>query len=185
MRLAFDEVKATQTAALLLSLSGGSLNHLALIKLLYKADREALRRWGLPITTDNYASMKNGIVTSRIYDLIKASADPHSHPTFWSSHIVRPSNIEVRLGNDPGKSELSPAEEALLEEIFKVDGAKDRFDLADEHHTFFPEWKDPGASSFPLEIDEIVEALGLSEEEATKVESLIGIQRAASKLSVL
>ena len=48
----FDEVKATQAAAKLLKQSGGSLSHMALIKLLYRADREAIRRWGLPITTD-------------------------------------------------------------------------------------------------------------------------------------
>lgn len=185
MRLAFEEVKATQTAAFLLGLSGGSLNHLALIKLLYKADREALRRWGLPITTDKYASMKNGVVTSRIYDLIQASAGHHSHPSFWSSHIVRPTKLDVSLANDPGKSELSRAEENLLEEIFRADGARDRFDLADEHHRLFPEWNDPGNSSVPLEIEEIVEALGLSEEQAAKVASLIEIQRAASELSVL
>ncbi len=49
MKLAFDQVKATQAAALFLKLAGGSLNYLALIKLLYKSDREGLRRWGLPI----------------------------------------------------------------------------------------------------------------------------------------
>ena len=52
MNLAFDEVKATQAAGLFLKLANAPLNYMALIKLLYKADWEALRRWGLPITTD-------------------------------------------------------------------------------------------------------------------------------------
>jgi hypothetical protein len=185
MRLAFDEAKATQAAALFLNLAGGHLNYLALIKLLYKVDREALRRWGLPVTTDKYASMKNGIVTSRIYDLIKASANASSPPTFWSSHISREKNpINVVLGSDPGTSELSRVEEKLIREIFQADGLRDRFDLADECHRDFPEWKDPGASSVPLEIDEIIEALQLSDEETCKVESLIETQRAARKLAI-
>ena len=52
MQMAFDEVKATQIAALFLKMAGRELKYLALIKLLYKLDREALRRWGLPVTTD-------------------------------------------------------------------------------------------------------------------------------------
>ena len=35
MNLAFDEAKATQTAAAFLRLAGGQLQHLALISLLY------------------------------------------------------------------------------------------------------------------------------------------------------
>jgi uncharacterized phage-associated protein len=183
MRLAFDEAKATQTAAFFLKLAGGSLNYLALIKLLYRADREALRRWGLPITTDKYASMRLGPVTSTIYDLIKASANPNAHPTFWSSHIKK-SHVDVTLDRDPGVSELSPAEERLLQEIFAADGGKSGFELADECHRDFPEWTDPGNSSIPLEIEEIIEALKLSEDESSRVESLIGVQRAARQLAV-
>src|SRR2546425_8169346 len=89
VKLTFDEVKATQAAALFLKLAKRPLNYLVLIKLLYKADREAIRRFGIPITTDKYAAMKLGPVTSRIYDRIKASANPNAHPTFWAAHIRR------------------------------------------------------------------------------------------------
>jgi len=33
------------------------MHYVKLIKLLYLADREALLRWGAPITTDRYVSM--------------------------------------------------------------------------------------------------------------------------------
>jgi Protein of unknown function (DUF4065) len=185
MKLAFDEAKATQAAALFLRLAGGSLNYLALIKLLYKADREALRRLGLPITTDNYASMKLGPITSTIYDRIKASANPNAHPTFWSAHIQRSADpLFVTLGTDPGISELSPAEEKLIAEIFAVDGGKDRFVLADECHRDFPEWNDPGDTSIPISISDIIDALGLSEDEAAHVATLIDVQRDAFNLAV-
>jgi hypothetical protein len=184
VNLAFDEVKATQAAALFLKLAGRPLNYVALIKLLYKADREAIRRFGLPITTDKYAAMKLGPVTSRVYDRIKTSADPNAHPTFWAAHIQRSEDPhEVVLKCDPGDSELSKTEENLIAEIFAVDGAKDRFELADECHWDFPEWNDPGDTSTPIDISDIVFALGLSEEEATHVATLIEVQRAAFNLA--
>jgi uncharacterized phage-associated protein len=180
VKLAFDEAKATQAAALFLKLAGHPLNYMALIKLLYKADREAIRRWGLPITTDSYAAMKFGPVTSRIYNRIKASA----HPTYWTTHIQRSQKpLELTLQQDPGNSELSPAEERLIAEIFAADGSKDRFVLAAECHRDFPEWTDPGESSTPIDISDIVAALGLSEEESSRVETLIGAQRAAFNLA--
>lgn len=96
-----------------MKLAGRPVNYMALIKLLYKADREALRRWGLPITTDKYVSMAKGPVTSHIYDRIKA-----------------------------------------------------------------------GANCLPLEIMDIVEALGLSEEESARVTSSIDTRRAAFSLAL-
>lgn len=185
MKLAFDEVKATQAAALFLKLAGRPLNYMALIKLLYKADREAIRRLGLPITTDRYSAMKLGPVTSRIYDRIKTSADPNAHPTFWAAHIQRSGDPhEIILERDPGRSELSRAEERVIEEIFAADGGKDPFDLADECHRDYPEWKDPGDTSVVINIADIVTALGLSEEEAAHVMTLIEVQRAAFSLTM-
>jgi uncharacterized phage-associated protein len=184
MNLAFDEVKATQAAGLFLKLANAPLNYMALIKLLYKADREALRRWGLPITTDKYVSMKFGPVTSVIYNRIKASASPTARPTFWSEHIRKSQDpTAVILQSDPGNSELSPAEERLIAEVFVADGAKSPFTLADECHRSFPEWSDPGESSSPIEISDIISALGLSEDEAAHTESLIEAQRAISTLA--
>lgn len=185
MTLAFDEVKATQTAALFLRLAGARLNYTALIKLLYRADREALRRWGLPITTDLYVNMKMGPVTSRIYNLIKASADVNAHPSFWSTYIQRTTKDPyfLVLSSDPGDSELSRAEEGLIEKVFAEHGHKDYGTLADESHRDYPEWSDPEESSTPLKLADIISALGLSEEETASTESLIDAQRAASDLA--
>ena len=160
MRMAFDEVKATQAAARFLKLAGKPIEYMALIKLLYRADREALRRWGLPITTDKYVAMKLGPVTSNIYNLIKASSGQVSHPTFWSTHIAKSADpYYVVIQQDPGNSEMSPIEESLIDEIFSADGHKGGFQLADECHRDFPEWKDPCDSSTPIEISEVLAQL--------------------------
>lgn len=99
----FDEVKATQAAAAFLRLAPDkSLNFMALIKLLYMADRIAMQRLGLPITTDRYVAMKHGPVTSALYNRMKLPEG--SHPTFWSSHVQRV-GLQVRLESDPDQTE--------------------------------------------------------------------------------
>ena len=184
MKLAFDEMKATQAAALFMKLAGNSINYMALIKLLYRADREAFRRCGLPITTDEYVSMKLGPVTSNIYDRIKSSSNPNVRPTVWSTYIQRAADqYVIQLKTDPGDSELSPIEEDIVRETFAVHGQKNPFTLASECHEEFPEWKNPGESSYPIDISDIIAALDLSEDEATHIESSIHKQRAAFTLA--
>jgi uncharacterized phage-associated protein len=184
MKLAFDEMKATQAAALFMKLAGNSMNYMALIKLLYRADREAFRRCGLPITTDEYVSMKLGPVTSNIYDRIKSSLNPNVRPTVWSAHIQHTADqYVIQLKAHPGDSELSPIEEEIIKETFTLHGHKGPFTLADECHKEFPEWENPGESSCPIDISDILAALNLSEDEAAHVECMISKQRAAFSLA--
>lgn len=164
MSLRFNERKATEAAAFLLRLRGGRMHYLKLIKLLYLADREALLRWGVPITTDRYVSMNNGPVTSRIYDLI---VDEGEKP-FWSQYVSAPADYQVSLVQEAPGDELSRAEEALLREIFEQYGHMYRFDLVKLVHTL-PEWKDPNGSAIPISVRDILRAGGVSEEDAEAI----------------
>lgn len=60
MRLRFNEAKATQAASRLLRLRGGRMSYLKLIKLLYIVDREAILRWGRPVTTEGTSQCQRG-----------------------------------------------------------------------------------------------------------------------------
>jgi uncharacterized phage-associated protein len=155
MNLQFNEVKATQVAAHLLRLRGKRMSYLKLIKLLYLADREALLRWGRPITTDRYVSMDHGPVVSRIYALISNEPEPDDK-SFWHAHIVT-TGWDARLVGDPSDEELSQAELDLLEEIYAKHGAKSRWQIRDETHNL-PEWKDPEGSSLPITYEDIFRA---------------------------
>jgi uncharacterized phage-associated protein len=181
MQMTFDETKATQIAGKFLKLSGGQLQYLALIKLLYILDREAINRFGLPVTTDKYVSMKYGPVTSHIYNLIKASSDASSSPTFWSTHIGK-KGVDAVLIADPDDTELSVAEEKLAEEVFAKDGSKDGFDLAEQCHKEFPEWEDPGNSSSPIYLESILASLGKTEDAYCHTETSISVQNALSSM---
>jgi uncharacterized phage-associated protein len=165
MQLRFDEAKATQIACMFLRLRGGRMHYIKLIKLLYLLDREALDRWGIPVTTDHFASMEHGPVVSRIFNLI---TDDKPTP-FWGRYVSAPlgdHEIELRKDSDPISTDrLSSAEEKLIEEIFGQFGHRNRWDLIENHMHKLPEWKGPEGSSFPIHIRQILLALGHSSAE--------------------
>jgi uncharacterized phage-associated protein len=142
------------------------MSFLKLIKLLYFVDREALLRWGRPVTTDRYVSMDKGPVLSKVHDLI--TEDPYEQ-TVWYALISRPDNYEVSLLQDPPPSdELSVAEERLIDEIFDKFGARSRWELVDLSHNL-PEWKDPQGSAIPLNYEDILRGAKRPEEDIRTV----------------
>lgn len=147
------------------------MSYLKLIKLLYLADRQALLRWGRPITTDRYFSMDRGPVLSRVLDLATDGEDPGA-PSIWANHIGEPSGYEIQLRTDPGRDELSDAEVSLLDEIFRDHGAKSRWELVRLTHKL-PEWKDPGGSAIPITYRDILRAGGKTELEIASIEDEI------------
>jgi uncharacterized phage-associated protein len=163
MKLPFNEAKATQATACLLEHENRRMNYVKLIKLLYIADREALFRWGRPITTDCYFSMDKGPVLSRVFDLITEGREP-GIDTPWFEFISAPSNFEVSLLKDCPKDELSQAEEALIAEIHKQYGHMNQWQLVRMVHKF-DEWRDPQGSSIPINYGDILRAGNKNEDE--------------------
>jgi uncharacterized phage-associated protein len=172
MASSFNERKATEAAVHLLFRRGGRMHYLKLLKLLYLADREALSRWGIPISHDNYVSMDHGPVLSQTYNLIRDGGS-----RFWSEHISAPfGDYEICLtGEPPAVQKLSPAEERLLDEIFDRYGCVNRWDLVDEMHKL-PEWRNPHGSRLPIDIKEILQALGESKEDIEAIVAELGYE---------
>jgi uncharacterized phage-associated protein len=167
MALRFDEAKATQLSALILKKRGGKIHYIKLIKLLYLIDREALLRWGIPVTTDHYVSMDHGPVVSNIYRLIvEERQKPH-----WAKYISQPlGDYEVQLLDDNISTDLlSKAEEKLIQEIYEKYGYRNRWDLIDNVMHSLPEWTNPHGSSIPIHIKDILVASGEGEEEINAV----------------
>ena len=165
----FDEKKTTQAAAFFLKKSGGAEDYMKLLKLLYISDREALLRWGRPITFDKYVSMKRGPVLSSTYDLISDGPEP-GKVSFWSDHITATPKYAVKLVQDTGDEELSPAEIELMEEVYRKYGHMDKWELVKLLHKILPEWQDPGNSSTPISYRDILKAGGRTELEVAAVE---------------
>jgi uncharacterized phage-associated protein len=170
MHRRFREEKATQAAARLLKLRGGTMSHLKLIKLLYLAEREALTRLGTPLTYDSYVSMPHGPVLSATLDRIN-ERQMYSGG-YWDRHITPKLENEVSLRDAASvpNDQLSPAEEALLDEVFESYGHLTRWEIVRFTHTL-PEWVDPDGSSIPIDPSQILRSEGYSEEEIAEMEA--------------
>ena len=146
------------------------MNYMKLIKLLYMLDREALLRWGRPVTFDTYFSMRLGPVLSEVHDLITEPQDPDLGPSFWGIHISDPSRFSVGLVDDPGSDELSEAEMQLIKEVWAKYGHFAPFDLVEHLHKNLPEWKDVQSGRVPIEYADILKAGGKPPDEISAVE---------------
>jgi uncharacterized phage-associated protein len=164
--LPFNERKATEAAAFLLKRRSGTMSYLKLIKLLYLADREALLRWGRPISTDRYVSMDHGPALSRVRDLITEQSE---EPSFWMAAISEPHDFNVTLKEQIEPEELSDAEIELLEEIFFRYGALGRWELVELTHDL-PEWVNPHGSAIEISYSDILRNGGKTEAEIAVIE---------------
>jgi uncharacterized phage-associated protein len=170
MSYRFNEKKSIQLASIYLKLRGGEMSHMKLIKLMYLADREALKRWGHPVTGDHFVSMKCGPVLSNVLNLIHDEPLPEERDHHWSDYIQATNPLTVRLTKDPAVRALSAAEEELAAEIFDEYGSMNRWEIVDITHKF-PEYREPDAEhkSWPLRYLDILKAVGKTESEANEI----------------
>ena len=167
MHFTFDLDKTIQAAAELLRLEmGQQMSRLRLLKLLYIADREALRDTGWPITGDTVVAMKHGPVLDTFYNVIKGE-DARS-PTL--DRYIQQRGHQLTLIEDPGKGRLNRYEVRKLRELSDHYRNASDWDIAEETHEF-QEWKDndPGNSSRPIPLEDILSALGYTQEKIKSV----------------
>lgn len=181
MRLRYREDKTTQAAARLLERAGGRMNHMKLIKLLYLAERRALIQWGRPITFDWYFSLPHGPVLSFTLNKINESLDPAA-TSYWHRYVSERSGNEVQLRERAPNDQLSPAEEKLLDEIWRQFGGMNEWQLRDYTHTL-PEWRDPQGSRLPIEIRDILLGEGMSEDDVKEVEDALSAEGYAGRFT--
>ena len=160
VRSCLDEAKAVQIAAQLIRLAGGRENYTKLIKLIYIADREAISRWGHPLTWDEYWSLKQGPVVSGIMDRIRGTVRSQQ-ATLWEQHI-RTDNYSVIIVADPGTCRLSEEEIALLEQIAEDFKDYDWRAMINYVHGL-PEYKEPESENGrkPIYYSDILKAVGV------------------------
>jgi hypothetical protein len=162
----YDEIKAAQTAGLLLQLNGGKENLLKLIKLLYAIERESIKRELCPFTYDKLVSMPHGQVVSNTYDHIKSKAPSG----VWGDCFKLTSEGKgktVHLIKECGIGKLSRADIALIKEIYKNNIDKSPEDLEREHHDprITPEYINPNGSSLETDYKNLLKILGKNQKE--------------------
>src|SRR5437868_1618938 len=116
------------------------------MKLLYLADRQALVRFGKPITGDQPVAMAHGPVLSRIYNFV-SHKEKGLTQSIWEHFLPRTNSYlyTIKFASTPETSELSPAEVSLIDEIFSQFRGWDEWALVDYTHKL-PEWRDPGVN---------------------------------------
>lgn len=177
----FNEKKTSQMAALLLTMRGGRMSYMKLIKLLYFVDREALIRFGRPITNDRYVSMDHGPVLSKTYSLM-VEGQAFDESSYWTTHISEPiGNKEVKLLQDPGTDELSESEVELAKEVFRLYGHLNRWDVVNITHEL-PEWEDPQGSSIPIHYKDILQFTNKTPTEIAAIIHEMNHSEAASRI---
>ncbi len=160
-----NPLKATQVAAFFIKSNGKRLNYTKLIKLMYLADREALKKWNRPVTGGSYVSMDYGPVLSEVYDWMKGKAENK----YWLVSIKK-QDFDAVLIQDAGDGELSEAEEKLLGEVDRKFKKYSFGEMVDYCHVHTKEWEDPNGSSIPLTVEKVLTTLGKDKREIKKIE---------------
>ena len=175
----FNERKAAQIATWFLRQAGGIMRHLKLIKLMYLAERQALRDYGFTLTGDQVVAMPHGPVLSMTLNFI--NGDIESIDDGWEAWISDRANHEVALRDRPqdqaALDELSVAELEILDRVWNEFGHMNQWQLRDYTHMHCPEWTDPDGSSMPIPLHRIFVALGKTQDEAKRLEAQVAEQR--------
>jgi hypothetical protein len=172
----FNEKKVTQAAAFLIKQAGNTLNYTKLIKLLYLADRKALKTWERTISGDSYYSMKKGPVLSNTLDLIH-----YPDNSFWHKHITT-SGYDVILSADPGTTLLQPNEIKFLKSLSDEHKNRDWKAMIKYCHDCCDEWQHPGDTAIPLQVEDILRTLNKTAREIEIIEDDVSTLNYAKKI---
>lgn len=148
MSLAFAHRKATQALNVLARNSGGSLNKLKALKLVFFADRYHLRKYGRAISNDRYFAMQYGSVPSGTKDIAEMSEFLGQQERIYAERFLRKSPSDPQSFeslSEPDTSVFSETDLEALNFAWERFGKMDGFQLADLTH-FYPEWKNHQAA---------------------------------------
>lgn len=152
--------KSAQVAAYFALRSGGQVNILKLMKLIYLTEREYISRYDVPMLFDRLFSMRNGPIMSETLNFINGDSEAEE----WSEFVSDRENHEVgivdgRLTIDD-LDEFSDSEIEVLTRIWDQFGHFSKWELVEYTHKHCPEWEDPGDSSTAIPYERLLRYLG-------------------------
>jgi uncharacterized phage-associated protein len=170
------------TAALLATSSVKRMSRLRVLKLLYVAEREALKETGRTITGDRAVAMDHGPVLTTIYNLIKGE---HADASRWNQFFSRDDQHDIQLIAEPGNGKLSRYELSKLADVAKRFKGSNDWDLV-EHTHGFEEWiknKPAKGSRNKIPLDDILAALNMQHQKASLQRDAAGLTSVQNLLS--
>lgn len=136
-----DYKKIVQVLNYIAKKSGGEINYLRALKLLYLADRLHLREYGRLITNDNLVAMKLGTLGSQTRDIITMSEYlPHVVYKYVENKLGRDLDKYIIKEKDDQTNQLSKTDIYCVDKILNSFGKLSKSDLVNLTHDL-PEWK--------------------------------------------
>ena len=136
------ERQAAQMAAAFILRAGRAVGVVRLMKLVYLAEREAMKRSVFPIAFDDIYAMREGMALSRTFDLMTRKSGTTTNGE-WNQHIAPPSSqgISVRRGvTEKSLDGLSRNDIEVIDWVWGNYGEKSRDELVHEVHHRLDEW---------------------------------------------
>lgn len=156
------------------------MSSLRLLKLLYLADREMLLESGRPITFDRFAAFRHGPAPAETNDLLRGQ---HAGWARWSEHFSS-EGYETVLVSSPGREMLSKLAVGVLLRVQDEVAAVNDWELIDHLRVRLPEWRESaGESGEPIELLDILGAIGIDREEAEEIDREIRSRRSGNRLA--
>ena len=136
----FNYRKTTQALGYLAEKSGGNINIMKALKLIFFADRYHLRKYGRLITNDTYFAMDNGPVASGTKDLAEESSFTSREAQNYASNYIEPFGKYDFVSKKPiDKAEFSSSDSEALAYAWDRFGHLDEWGIVDLTHKY-PEW---------------------------------------------
>lgn len=121
--------------------SGGKINKMKALKLVYFSDRYHLRRFGRFVSDDTYFAMDYGPVPSLACDIAKNNRFLDKKYLLYANEYIKTCNrLEYKSMQKPDFDLLSDSDIEAMDYIWDRFGGLDQFQLADKTH-YYPEWK--------------------------------------------
>jgi uncharacterized phage-associated protein len=159
----FHYKKAYQAiAALLRAEPERRMNYYRLLKLLYIADRESIRRNGRPIIGGRLIAMERGPLHSAGFDLVQGKG---SEIALWSQ-FFSVEKFDLAMIEEPGNDDLSGREIDLLNDVRMQHELDDDWAVGQKTHEYgeFIKHKPSPGKSNTIPFEDVLEAIGLSGE---------------------
>ena len=137
----FDFKKATQALNYLAKKLGGNINKMQAIKLIYFADRYHLRKYGRPVTNDEFVAMGYGPVGSKTKDIAENTPFLDKIEIEYSKRYIKnQGQYNIQSINEVDMDVFSDSDTEALDFAINNLGKFNQFDLAKISHAY-PEWK--------------------------------------------
>jgi hypothetical protein len=109
--------------------------------------------------------MKHGPVLSTLYDLIRGKAKDRDTQAYWDTRFSTDGTDLLANFDQYPIGKMSRAEMAILDNIDGRFHQKGYGEMIDYVHTECSEWQSPGNTAIPISFEDILHALGRSQEQ--------------------